>query len=283
MKPRSFAALDAAVLALALAGGFALPTRAEGARRETGVQVRTGGARTTKGVTGGRPLSPADLRAASVLAPLLGARALLPEALRVPVVVQLDPVALTFAPAPGALEAFPAGGAIAVRSDAPALLDRGVWLHELVHVAAAGPRPTASVAARLMTAVDEGVADFAAAAFGGSSVVGVAASGESRDLAAPPFVGESEWAYVALPSAPWDTHRLGHALAATLYREPERRALAEDAVHGLANPAPFAPVETPGAVLAAWIDRCPVRSREALVRAVRRWAPPELFPGEGPS
>jgi hypothetical protein len=234
------------------------------------------------GAFGGSVVPKSDPRVARALPALLVARALLPAALRVPVVLQVDPVPVTFS-APGTgIQAYPASGTIVVHGAALGNAERTSWLHELLHLSAVGARPPGPVGARLMAAIDEGVADFGAAAFSGSTTVGSESSGESRDLLAPPLIGESEWAYLALPSAPWRAHRMGWSLASALLREGAPPSFATDVVSSLANPAPFLTTDTPRAVLGEWISRCPPGSRAALRRAVARWVPPELLETESP-
>jgi hypothetical protein len=283
MHPRSKLALLDAVLLSALAFGVALSPdsrAASGVYEIDGVQVRRGAALATRGAFGGLEVSKSDPQVARALAGLLEARALLPAALRAPVVLLLDPVAVSFGPSPTGIQARREGGSIVLHDATCADADRTVWLHELLHLATAGGRPRGPVGARLMAAVDEGVADFGAAAFAGATAVGSLSSGEVRDLAAPPVVGESEWAYLALPSAPWRAHRAGWALAAALMRESASAEFASDVVSSLANPAPFVTGDTPRAVLGEWISRCPSRSRHLLRRAVARWVPPELMETE---
>lgn len=276
--------VDTACVLLGLAGGLAPTSGAESHDASAEVQVRSGAVRSARGVHGGVILPAEHPEAVPLLAAVREARELLAPALRVPVIVQVEPLAVTFAASRGPVHTYAGAGTIAVGGGGSGM-ERSIWLHELVHLAAAGARPTGLAGSRLMTAVDEAGADFGAAVFGGSPVVGGRAAGEARDLRAPPPVGDSEWAYLAFPEAPFDAHRLGWALAGALHREEAstHESLATDVVRALASRAPFDTDAPPGTVLAQWLSRCPARSRPALARAVRRWIPTELFPAEGTS
>lgn len=285
MRPHAFLQIDAACVLFALAGGAALSGESRAATetlRDGDVTVRRGGVRWAARSMPGAPVSASDAPAAAALHALVRARGLLPAPLRVPVVLELDPVSLGHAPFAGA-EASPRGTVLFVDSARAPAFDRTVWLHELAHLAAAGARPEGPLGVRLLAAVDEAVADYAAATFSRSTLVGSVAGGERRDLAAPPQVGDSEWAYLGLAGAPWDAHRVGWALAGALFEEGATEDVAVDLVQSLATAGPFGGDDTPHGVLVQWMVRCPARSRPALRRAVGRWIPSDLFLPEDPA
>lgn len=165
-----------------------------------------------------------------------------------------------------------------VERRAPAELAPSVWLHELVHVSAAGARSESKPARRLHRAIEEGIADYIAAALSGDARIGSAASGELRDLENPPPVGATEWASLALSSV-FPTHRLGHALAAELWRmtpRPDATGLVECLKREQAWPAG---ADTPRAMIEELLSRCPEPSRAALASAVAALVPTELAGG----
>ena len=275
--------LDAGLVLVALAGGLAsLPAAATDALRFPGVEVRRGAIHTAGGTFGGRPVSAGDERAVNAAKALLEARSSLPESLRTAVTLQLDPLSPSFEPFDG-IVADPETATIAVASARTGALDRGIWAHELAHLAAAGARPRGLAGARLLSAIDEAAADYVAATFTGSTTVGSHAAGEARDLSTPPLVNDTDWAYLGIPSAPWDSHRMGWALAAALLRERSGQALAVDLVRTLADRTPFSAQESPRAVLLEFISRCPAPSRGALQGALSRWVPAPFVPTEEPS
>jgi hypothetical protein len=182
------------------------------------------------------------------------------------VVLELQPVGRRF-------EAVPRRSLLIVSerfADAPA----GAWLHEIAHLSAHGPRPRTPAARRLAAAIDEGVADYFAAALTHSPLVGRGLA-EERDLTRPPPLPEAAWAGLALDD--FDPHRFGWKLAALLWQaEPAAGPLLEDCVLCLSGGA-LAGSESPAAVLGALSRSCPARSRELLTATLRSWAPAELF------
>lgn len=176
-------------------------------------------------------------------------------------------------PSGSKLEAVPERSSLII-SERYAAADPGTWLHEIAHLSAHGPRPRSLAARRVAAAIDEGVADYFAAALSRSPQVG-SGVGEERDLRRPPPLRAEAWAMLAL--ADFDPHRFGWALAALLWKaEPHAGALLEDCVRCLSGGA-LANAESPAAVLSALSRTCPERSRERLAVALRGWAPAELF------
>jgi len=206
-----------------------------------------------------------------------------PAALRpARVVLHLLPELEPAAPALRGVETHRASGELLVGSqpgDELSASELTLWLHELAHVRARGARPSSPVPARLVGALEEGVADYFAAAVAGSSRVGVSGV-ELRDLELPPALRASEWAALAVPGA-FDAHRFGWVLAAGLYRnEPRAGALLEDTLSTLARSDAWpANATTPRGAVAELLRRCPERSRNAFDQALLRWLPPELYQG----
>jgi hypothetical protein len=158
--------------------------------------------------------------------------------------------------------------------------DAAAWLHELAHLAAHGPRPRAPAARRIASAIDEGIADYFAAALTGSPRVGDGL-GEMRDLTRPPPLPADTWGMLALGEL--DPHLFGWKLAALLWRaEPRAGGLLEDWVRCLSGGV-LEGAESPAAVLGALAQSCPARSRELLSSTLRDWAPAELFAPWTPS
>ncbi len=159
--------------------------------------------------------------------------------------------------------------------------NRSVWLHELAHARVAGARPSGELALRLATAIEEGVADYFAAAVGKSPVLG---AGEAqRDLRSPPRVGPSEWASLAFSG--FDAHRMGWLLAAKLYaRDPEGGSLLRDAVACLDGESTLSSAaESPAAVVDAFLAACPAQGRARLAAVLADWLPLELHSPEIPT
>jgi hypothetical protein len=170
-------------------------------------------------------------------------------------------------------EAVPDRGLLIV-SEHYAGADAGAWAHEIAHLAAHGPRPRSVAARRLAAAIDEGVADYFAAALTESPLVG-RDLGQPRDLRRPPMLPESDWAMLARDD--FDPHRFGWKLAALLWSaEPSAGPLLEDCVRCLSGGV-LAGRESPAAVLGA-LSSCSERSRALLAEVLRSWAPAELFP-----
>jgi hypothetical protein len=171
------------------------------------------------------------------------------------------------------IEARPLARALVV-SESWSGADDGVWLHEVAHLVAHGPRPRRDAARRLARAVDEGFADYFAAAVTRSPLVG-SGHAAARDVSTPPELSDAEWAWLGLPG--FDAHRFGWALAAGLWRAaPHPGPLLEDVALALSGPA-LEGAERPADVLSTLIRSCPERSQRTLSSILRRWAPAELF------
>ncbi len=158
-------------------------------------------------------------------------------------------------------------------------LPRAVWVHEIGHVSAAGPRPDGRVGRRLLAVVDEAFADYYAAIVTGSPRV-AGGRGEVRDLDRQPAIEIAHWAALALAPASFDPHLLGHGLAAALYAVESRGDdLLRQLRRALSSPEPYASVpDTPAAILAELVRRMPTDGRDGLRRALIAWAPAELIP-----
>lgn len=159
------------------------------------------------------------------------------------------------------------------------VLPANVWLHELGHVRLHGARPSAVLAKRVITALEEGVADDYAAVLGGSPVLGFGV--EQRDLRQPPSGGLSNWASLAFPE--FDPHRLGWALAAALYAaEPRAGALLEEAVACLDGPGPLGSAESPASAIASLLESCPEPGRQRFSALLSDWLPPAFLNESSP-
>jgi hypothetical protein len=152
-----------------------------------------------------------------------------------------------------------------------------LW-HELGHAAMRGARPADPVAARLIRALEEGVADWVAATQAGSAQLGGA---RGRDLDRPPGPSTVAWMALALPNARFDPHELGWRLGARLWRAaPRGEELREDLIAALADPSPWpASVIAPQQTLEQIVKRCPVRSRVRFAALLDEWSPFELRTG----
>jgi len=159
-------------------------------------------------------------------------------------------------------------------ADSAADLPDSVWLHELAHVRVHGARPHAQLAQRVITAFEEGVADYYAAVFGGSPRLGFGA--QQRDLRQAPNVGPSDWASLAFPS--FDPHRLGWTLAAALYEaEPRAGVLLETALACLDGPGPLADADTPAHAITSLLASCPELGKDRLSEILDDWLPPAFL------
>jgi hypothetical protein len=227
---------------------------------------------------GGRvPPCGEDFEATAAFAAARAALAMVPAPLRPRAMsVHIDPKMPRGHAPLGPIEMHQASGALMVASGAAASLGPAPWVHEIAHVRMSGPRPAGPTSARLIEALEEGVADYFAA-----TLLGTPRLGSARDLNAPPTVRAGEWEALVLPGLVPDSHRLGSVLAADLWAERDRDAPAiEDLVACFANPAPFAPVrDVPDAALATFVARCPEVARPGVRGALARWAPAEIAPG----
>lgn len=159
--------------------------------------------------------------------------------------------------------------------------ERSVWLHELAHARLSGARPKGALALRFTDAIEEGVADYFAAALGQNPVLGSGPS--ARDLRKPPKIGDSEWASLAFPG--FDTHRMGWALASRLYEaDPGGGSLLRDLVACLdGDSALGVAAESPASVVQALLEACPVAGRARIAGVLAAWLPPELYSVEIPT
>jgi hypothetical protein len=156
-----------------------------------------------------------------------------------------------------------------------------LWLHEAAHVRMAGARPRGPLAGRLIGAIEEGFADYFAAALSGQTKLGAAP--RQRDLQAPPRIGESEWASLAFDG--FDRHRMGWALAARLYQlDANGGSLLRDVVACLDGDSELGSADdSPVAVIAALLSACPEPGRPRLARVLWDWLPRELTSNEIPT
>lgn len=242
----------------------------EGVRILEGSEVR--GSRVIPGEQ-----APCEGRAARTLVAIAGARARVPEGLRRDFDVHLD---ASGDHRPDGAETLIESGALLVDGRTGPGLDESIWLHELMHVAAAGARPVDPIGARLIAAVDEASADYGAAAVLGGSLVGPRGGAGTRDLSAAGTLPPAAFHALAMGDG-FDAHGFGLPLAAALWqREPRAGALVEDLALALAGEdgVPWPSGAGARSAVAALISRCPERSRRLLVEAIAEWLPEELRP-----
>ncbi|MDF3064893.1 MAG: hypothetical protein K0R38_494 [Polyangiaceae bacterium] len=196
------------------------------------------------------------------------------------VVVDVEPRYGATVPPVAQLAYLRTSGSLVVGSAGEAA-SQAVWLHELAHVRLAGARPKGAIAQRLVDAIEEGIADYFAAALGGDAVVG--SGGAQRDLRQPPPASASEWASLALEGV--GTHRMGWRLAARLYeRDAQGGSLLRDAVACLDGDSGLgAAPETPAGVVDAFLQACPEAGRARLAGILSEWLPLELMTPEIPT
>ena len=207
------------------------------------------------------------------------ALALIPDAFAPrTVLLELDPSLAPGVPTISGIECHGQSGALLLGSSAHRL-PKSVWLHELAHVRLHGARPQAVLAKRVITALEEGIADDYAAVLGGSPVLG--SDGEERDLRQPPNVGPSDWASLAFPN--FDPHRLGWALGAALFAaEPRAGALLEGALACLDGPGPLRDADSPVSAITSLLQSCPEPGRERFQALLRCWLPPAFLNESSP-
>ncbi len=152
-----------------------------------------------------------------------------------------------------------------------------VVAHELAHVSVLarrrGPRPSSASARRVLAALDEGVADYAAFVVTGEVTLGDPSLGPTRDLDHPPAPSSATWAEHLVPAGLDRRHELGWRLASGLRRARGRSTDVRDDVLAAAAPAGG---ESMIAVLASFVDAVPTRSRDVVRSAVREWVPAEV-------
>jgi hypothetical protein len=210
-----------------------------------------------------RVLSAAHMAAARV------PRELLPER----IVVHLDPGLPAGAARLRALETHVDSRSVFVDGASPLLLEPSAWLHEFGHLVSQGARPRGRAERRIFAVIEEGVADYYAAAVGGAARVG--SDRIERDLEHPPRIEPERW--LDLLRSSFDPHPFGWALAGALWRsEREPGPLLADLIAGLSRPTPLAAAVradsevAPAQVLRAFALRCPERSRAAIAAAIER-------------
>lgn len=166
------------------------------------------------------------------------------------------------------LEYHRRGHALLASPDAVQLHD-SVWLHELAHVRM-GRSPRGDGFARAwQEALEEGIADYHAAAVSGQPQLGPFGNRRrsKRDLARAPPVAAGDWESLALPNVDFDPHRLGWSFAGAAWRaEPRSGELLADLLACGEQPVP-----------SHWLQSCPVRSRARIEALLRGWMPAELL------
>lgn len=154
-------------------------------------------------------------------------------------------------------------------------VDETAIAHELEHVAILSRRweaPADDLARRVLSAIDEGVADFAASVSTGAAVIGDSSLGPRRDLEKPPRLSVEGWAQLATGRG-FDPHALGWDLASSLHRRGRgRRELRDDATAAAAT----AHGKTIREIALSFIESCPARSRSTVHAAVEEWVPAEF-------
>jgi hypothetical protein len=186
------------------------------------------------------------------------------------VAVHLDPALPPGSAPPGPLETHAESASLFAGRAGAADLGPSIWLHEFAHLRARGARPRGRIERRIYAAIEEGVADYYAAVFGGNARLSAAAS--TRDLERPPGIPAEYW--VTLLAPVFDPHPFGWELGAALWKlEPRPGPLLEDLLAGLSARAeatdPTARAEaTPATVAHSFTLRCPARSRPAIAKAL---------------
>ncbi len=274
-----------AVLAAGTGGCSGEPTRnelrcrhlggTEAKAQHDGLRVFVGSRVVDSAVTAGR-VARCEGAAATVFVAVEEARRRLPRELRRPVDVHLDPRGHH---PPDGVETLIAHGALLVDGRRGANLDQSIWLHELIHVAAAGSRPSDPIGGRLVAAVDEAAADYGAAVILGRTHLGSPGPRGARDLVDGEALPPGAFHALAVGGG-FDAHRIGLPLAAALlHRETEASALLLDLVTALGGRGAPWPRDVGAAVaVQTLVRRCPPRSREVLAAALEDWLPPELLP-----
>jgi hypothetical protein len=222
--------------------------------------------------TGERVGCSESLEAARVIVSARAALELVPHHLRPErVTVHVDPALPPGSAPPGPLETHAESASLFARSAGAAGLGPSIWLHEFAHLRARGARPRGRIERRIYAAIEEGVADYYAAVFGGNARLSAAEG--ARDLERPPGVPAEYW--VTLLAPVFDPHPFGWELGAALWKlDPEPGPLLPDLLEGLSARAeaidPAAGEPTPAKVAHSFVLRCPPRSRAAITRALAR-------------
>ncbi len=242
------------------------------------VTVRAGARVSPDAVVGGTEVGCEDEDAARVVVALHEIVGSLPTASRPRLVVELDPV-VEMGQAPVThVEAHRTAGALLVGRSVAGSIHRTAWLHEIAHVRMERAPVSEPVAERLLSAAEEGVADYYAAAHAGTPHLRRGGGAIVRDLERPPRLTALDWASLSGVAPGWDPHRAGWALASGAWAargaDPD---LAEDLVASLAVQARGTSGDAPAATLGAWVERCPRSSRGLLRAIVHDWVPAELL------
>jgi len=240
-----------------------------------GLRILVGSHVVDSAITAGR-VARCESAAAAVFVAVEEARRRLPRELRRPVDVHLDPRGHH---PPDGVETLIAHGALLVDGRRGANLDQSIWLHELIHVAAAGSRPSDPIGSRLIAAVDEAAADYGAAVVLGRTHLGPPGPRGARDLEDGEALRPAAFHALAVGEG-FDAHGFGLPLAAALLdQEAEPGALLEDLVTTLGGRgAPWPQSVGAAGAVQALVTRCPPRSRDGLATALEDWLPPELLP-----
>lgn len=163
-------------------------------------------------------------------------------------------------------------GDVLLSKEARGAFEVSIWLHELAH-ARARPRYSGhnALEKRVLSAIEEGVADYFAAVLSGSPSIGTA--GRRRRLDGP-LTGRAE-TWLTVVWRDFDPHVLGGELAAILWRlAPRAGPLLNDTLLCLADFEASGEFAAPWPMLSKLSSTCPSRSRPLLVRAFERWAKP---------
>jgi hypothetical protein len=237
------------------------------------------------GIVSGRvPSCDAAPRATRVFLRVTEAISAIPPALRpARVTMHFSPRICTPAAPINGVEYHAPTGSVLVSGEIKHDVDRGVWLHELAHLMMRGPRPRARLSRRFVFALEEGVADYFAAAVTGSPRIGDRSLDPraERDLSRPPPMTALHWAAFGLTDAPFDSHDYGWSLAARLHQQQSSPGpLLEDLLRCFSNAQGLGRADdSTGELLAALLQGCPERSRARIERILRSWLPSELLSG----
>lgn len=242
------------------------------------VKVRVGATVSAERIDGGVAASCDDPVGAPLRARLSPLLWRLPRAVQPPtLVIQLDPHLGPRQPALRGIAVHRASGHVLLPRSVALTIDDSAWLHEIAHVALARPAPGHTPAGRLLAAMEEGMADYFAAAQLGHPRLGEVHDRVARDLSAAPTLSAAEWAGLAGIGAAWRPHRAGWSLAghAWSHAGPDR-ALATDLLIGLRRIDPQAS-RGPRDLVTRWRRHCPERSRTRLDALLSAWMPGPLL------
>lgn len=242
------------------------------------VDVLIGATVSATRIEGGAAASCEDPDAAHLRARLSDLLSRLPRAVQPPtLVIQLDPQFGPKQPALRGIAVHRASGHILLDRSMALAVDDSAWLHEMAHVALARAAPGRSPAGRLMAAMEEGVADFFAAAHIGHPRLGEVHDRVARDLGAAPAMSAAEWAGLAGVGPTWRPHQAGWSLAGIAWsRAGPDSAFATDLLIGLRQ---VDTQDSPGPrdVATRWRSHCHERSRARLDALLSAWMPGPLL------